>query len=311
MLETGDSVAKETQCDIRIFERSFDKIRPSLGLPRAWPTRDRSTNETCSWSFIWASTAIAFIGEKRGKPKDKLRLVLSGNLGTKSESIDSLYRNILHFSFEDSDEATLRLFRMVSGTIIVAKVPLHRDDLKHFIRVLGREEDDDEWGIDAILYNLSSVIDLDTTLRFKHLSFIEFLSDPNRCREPHFVIDPSDRHHHMALSCLRVLNTELRFNISELTSSYVRNEAVADPSKRIPGRVSYASQFWADHFMVSPSPKDLLDGIENFLCHKFLFWLEVLSVLGKSSSASTLLMKMATSSNGVCLRSAKSLLTFN
>jgi hypothetical protein len=301
-LETGDSVSSETQSDIRVFfERTFAHIRLTLGFPLTWPEEleiDQLTKRSAGL-FIWAKTAMEFIGERRGKPRAKLQLVLEGNLGTKSENIDTLYRNILHFSFGDSDDATLQLFRLVVGTIIVAKVPLGRDDLKHFLRALGREDDDDDWEVDAILYNLSSVIDLDITLRFKHLSFIEFLSDPSRCREHRFSIDQSEHHQLMALSCLQVLNTGLRFNISGLTSSYERNEDVADLPKRIPNQIAYASLFWADRFTVSPSPKDLLDGIESFLYHKFLFWLEVLSVLGKGSSGSTLLMKVTTSSNGV------------
>jgi hypothetical protein len=130
-------VNEETQCDIRLFfEQSFEDIRPILGLPSVWPGNraiDQLTKRAAGL-FIWAKTAMAFTGENRGKPKSKLQLVLSGNLGAKSENIDLLYRNILFFSFENLDEATFRLFRMVVGIIVVAKVPLHRDDLKHFIR---------------------------------------------------------------------------------------------------------------------------------------------------------------------------------
>jgi hypothetical protein len=301
-LETGDSVSKETQGDIRVFfERRFDNIRPTLGLPPIWPGKpaiDQLTKRAAGL-FIWAKTAMEFMGERRGKPNTKLQLILAGNFGTKSEGIDTLYRNILHFSFEDSDDTTLQLFRMVLGTIIVAKVPLHRDDLKHFLHVMGRQNIEDDWEIDAILYNLSSVVDLDGSL---DASFVEFLSNPNRCRERRFVIDQSEHHHHIALACLQVLNTKLRFNLTGLTSSYKCNEDMADLSNRIPGHVAYACLFWADHFALSPSPKVLLNGIDGFLHHKFLFWLEVLSALGKYSSASTLLMKVASSPNGVCMR---------
>jgi hypothetical protein len=188
MLETGDSVGVETHNDIRtFFEQSFNNIRPMLGMPPAWPTApelDQLTNRAAGL-FIWAKTAAAFMGERRGKPNAKLQLVLEGNLGKRSEDIDTLYRNILDFSFDDSDETTFELFRMVVGAIIFAKMPLHRADLKYFIHRFGREDDGDGWEIDAILYRLSSVIELDGPLRLRHLSFAEFLSDPNRCHEPH------------------------------------------------------------------------------------------------------------------------------
>jgi hypothetical protein len=93
-LETGNSVSEETQCDIRLFfEQNFDEIRPMLGLPRGWPgelTIDQLTKRAAGL-FIWAKTVIAFMGEKRGKPEGKLQPILSGNLRTKSESVDTLY----------------------------------------------------------------------------------------------------------------------------------------------------------------------------------------------------------------------------
>jgi hypothetical protein len=107
-------------------------------------------------------------------------------LGKGRENIDSLYRQILHFAFKNASDATLELFKAVVGTIAIAKVPLHRNDLKHY---LGREDAEDDRQIGVILHKLSSVISMgdDGLLHLRHLSFVEFLTDVKRCHE--FFID--------------------------------------------------------------------------------------------------------------------------
>src|SRR6202021_3758107 len=100
-------------------------------------------------------------------------LLLPRNLGTMNENIDMLYRHILDFSFRNADGATLGVLRAAVGAIIVAKAPLHSNDLKYFATLLGNEE----WRLNAILLRLSSVICMNPLLRIRHLSFAEFLTD--------------------------------------------------------------------------------------------------------------------------------------
>jgi len=67
ILETGDSVSRETVNDIRIFfEESFDRITPEIGLPSTWPGEvaiDQLTDRAAGL-FIWAKTAMAFMEDK-------------------------------------------------------------------------------------------------------------------------------------------------------------------------------------------------------------------------------------------------------
>ena len=48
------------------------------------------------------------------------------------DNITELYRQILEFSFQDVDNYTLKAFRQVVGTILLAKVPLREEDLQQF-----------------------------------------------------------------------------------------------------------------------------------------------------------------------------------
>jgi hypothetical protein len=280
VLETGNLVSRNTADDIRIFfEKSFAYITPELGLPSLWPgiAKKMQLTERAAGLFIWAKTTIAFIAENQGNPEKKLELILEGELGKGRENIDCLYRQILHFAFRGASETTLELFRAVVGTLIVAKIPLHRNDLKHY---LGREDPEDDRQIGVILHKLSSVIWIgdDGILYLRHLSFVEFLSDSNRCHK--FFIDQNLHRRNLALICLRLMNRKLKFNMCGLVTSYLRNDDIR-LSTPIPTHLSYACRFWAEHLGEVDDMHGrhtLLKEMRHFLYHRFLFWLEVLSL---------------------------------
>jgi hypothetical protein len=303
-LETGDAVSRETRSDIRIFfKQSINNIRPKFGLASTWPDRreiDRLT-ERAAGLFIWAKTAMAFMEETRGNhsPAEKLKLIIAGHLG-RHDNIDVLYRQILEFSFRDADETRFQLFRAVLGTIIVAKGPLNRDDLGYFI---GNLDNDNSWQINVILYNLSSVIELDGSLRLRHLSFAEFLTDAERCRDHRFLVDQNEQHHHLTLGCLRIMKTGLKFNICGLETSYARNDEVADLSERratmIPSRLQYSCRFWAAHLLELTSGlgcfDSLLKEVRELLYIRLLYWLEVMSLIEEVPASLVALLTVAKS----------------
>jgi hypothetical protein len=282
VLETGDLASNSAADDIRVFfEKSFADITPKLGLPNIWPGKPKEMQliKRAAGLFIWAKTTIAFIAENQGNPNTKLQLILKGELGKGRENIDSLYRQILHFAFKNESEPTLELFRAVVGTIAIAKVPLHRSDLKHY---LGREDAEDDRQISAILHRLSSVISKgdDGLLHLRHLSFVEFLTDVKRCHE--FFIDEIKHRRNLTLACLRLMNRDLKFNICGLETSHCRNDDMKKPIPiPIAAHLLYSCRFWAEHLEEDDKKYDrytLLKEIEYFLYNRFLFWLEVLSL---------------------------------
>jgi NACHT domain len=303
-LETGDSVTEEAQNDIRVFfKHRLDEIRPKLGCPSTWPGEqiiDQLTDRAAGL-FIWAKTAMEFMKEKHGSPSNRLKLVLAGKLGKKGENIDTLYRNILDFAFADSDEATLELFRMVVGAVIVARAPLPRDDLMYFMYILGRQCEDNNWQINSILENLSSVLKFDSGIHLRHHSFAEFMCDPNRCRQQHFLIDHSDHHCNLARVCLSVMKQELQFNICKLESSHFRNEDVVDLAERLAAnispRLSYSCRFWAAHLCDvtcnNVNNQILLREVGDLFHNRILYWLEVMSLIGEIPSSSMMLLMAA------------------
>jgi NACHT domain len=284
-LETGDVTDLETQNDIRTFFRQqLANIVPNLGLPLSWPGEDKIEQLIlrAAGLFIWAQTAMSFMEEGWCDPTVKLNLVLTGNLGTMNENIDMLYRHILDYSFKNADGATLRVLRAAVGAIIVAKAPLHYNDLKYFATLYGNEE----WRLNAILLRLSSVICTNPLLRIRHLSFAEFLTNADRCRDVRFFIDRGKQHRTMADVCMLIMKQNLRFNICRLESSYFRNNEITDLPERItsfiPDRLLYSCRFWVDHLSdatTSENAQDIGKDINEFLHAYFLYWLEIMSVI--------------------------------
>jgi hypothetical protein len=297
-LETGDSVGRETQNDIRAyFERRFDEIKETLGMPFSWPGKQaiEQLTKRAAGLYIWASTAMKFMAQEWEDPSTKLNLVLAGNFGEMNENIDVLYRDVLAFAFKKADDSTLDLFRLLVGAIIVAKVPLHRDGIENF---LAPHIDGAGWRLNIIFQRLPSVIEVDNSglLHLRHLSFAEFLSDVNRCGGRRFYINTDEHHSKMAMASLLEMNRSLRFNICNLESSHVRNEDVPNLKERIqssiPSRLAYSCRFWGFHLCATAYNfnRDLLKQIQAFLYVKLLNWLEVMSLIKKIPASSIALL---------------------
>jgi hypothetical protein len=170
--------------------------------------------------------------------------------------------------------------------------PLHRDDLKHFVGNLG---DGDDWRINVILHSLSSVLKLNGFLRLRHLSFAELLTGAKRCHNQCFVVNPGERYHHLALACLRIMNTELKFNTCELETSYTRNDDATDLPERIvtmiPTRWQYSCRSWAAHLCELTGDLGRSDSLLQEVC--LLYWLEVMSLIKEVPASLITLLAVA------------------
>jgi hypothetical protein len=213
--------------DIRIFfEQRFAEISSKYPSLHSWPGTAiiKQLVDRAAGLFIWANTVIRFVDQ--GLPKQQLNLILGGAFHEEGDAIGKLYQQILRLSFNNPRERVSDTFKKVVGAIVVAKTPLHRKDLIHFLAKQKDESPIDESAIEFILNNLSTVISSRTTdsrVHISHLSFTEFVCDPTRC-DSAFVIDRSTHNEIMAQACFRVMNAGLRFNICNIETSYLRND---------------------------------------------------------------------------------------
>ena len=102
----------------------------------------------------------------------------------------------------------------------------------------------------------------------------------------------------MALACLQVMRTRLRFNICQLETSHIRNVDVPDLASRIekliPTHLSYPCRFWSDHLHTAKIDVEVVESVKDFLHTHLLHWLEVLSLIKEVNIASQVLMSIGT-----------------
>jgi hypothetical protein len=241
--------------------------------------------------FQWASVACKFI--KGGvNPVQRYTDLCNDRSDAQLGELDGLYKTVLQSLYHDKD---LPLFRTVLGRVLCAREPLS-------IEALTKLQWDGEkpYEIEVILRPLGSLLKgVDSSkepIQPLHTSFIDFLQDPSRSDAFHIVSGSEDKV--FAKSCLRVMNNLLKFNICHLKSSYVRNRDIVNLESRIneniPEHLSYACRYFGDHLSGLGDDEDLEALIGSFLYRKFLFWLEVLSLLGDTYPALKEMLELQT-----------------
>ncbi|KAF9643962.1 hypothetical protein BDM02DRAFT_3263813, partial [Thelephora ganbajun] len=132
--------------------------------------------------------------------------------------------------------------------------------------------------------------DIDHPVRPFHKSFPDFIIDPTRCVNQRFHISPPSHHWELLAGCLELMNQMLEKNMCHLPDAVAncevgdlhgRSERHLDPALR------YACKSWHkhltdEHIVRTPA---ITFALRRFLEKKFLFWLEVLSVLDATREA--------------------------
>jgi len=245
--------------------------------------------------FIWAITVANFLEEN---PEVRFSM-LGKDDGKGLTSLYSLYSTIIKASFEhDLEEEEIRAVISVIGAMNFAKEPLDDNALMVLPGVKIPSSDVDNLGF--IRKGLMSVIDPGPLLRFHHRSFEDFLlSSSFRHKHPNFSAIQNRVYHERQLTvlCLKTLiSPKLHFNMCSLESSIVKNVDIQATTKStIPRLVSYSCQYWADHLVHAPSDKILMRAAKFVMHEKLLFWLEAMSILGKTYEASLILRRVLAS----------------
>jgi hypothetical protein len=276
--------------DIGTFlEKEFRRIQEENELlPSDWPGSEtiQALSSKAGGLFIWAKTIVSLI--EKETPDTRLQEILGGkgigNVGTldgtEAGNMGSLYSKIIGALFAEKADEKLRYFRSVVGIVIVANTPLTVDSVAQLLR-LKKDM------VVHICRGLQSVMEYAGDLRFKHQSFVDFLLDAVEC-PPEFQVNLQQANADLSIHCLMTMNLELKFNICEIESSYLSNAEIQDLEVRIGERISGALQYsclhWHSHLCSDwdPARVDILTPLDGFLKGvRPLYWMEVLSVMGK------------------------------
>ena len=279
--------------DIRLFfKHNFSDLKKRRRGLDDWPTEDQ-LDLICGRAaglFVYATATIRFIDQKLKNPKKQLsRLLQSLESGFEGKTelrgnitIDSLYMSILQEGFGDNDSEDGLDVRSVLGFVVLATNPLAPSTIA---TLLGSDVEDV-----SLLSMMHSLLilqeeDIDHPVRPFHKSFPDFIVDPARCTNPRFRVCPSDQHVKLLVGCLELMNRRLEQNMCKLPDGAANSEVndLKERSERyVDKALEYACRSWHKH-LVDPLPTQILKIIpilHQFLEEKFLFWLEVLSILG-------------------------------
>jgi len=239
--------------------------------------------------FIYASTVLKYVlhCEEDEDRQDRLRKATSATTKrtAATSSIDKIYELVLVDASQSDnvDEDELERMKHILACILSARASLSVEALATLTNITpGR--------LRGSLGRLHSLVYLPVDneipgLRMLHASFGDYLFE----RGPqHIRIPASLGHDIFAHGCLkRLAQDDLCFNISQSRSSFEPNPKTAPDW--IPLPLIYACLHWAHHVDAASNRSAFDEIIGRTFRSKFLFWLEVLSVMGKVGIASGLL----------------------
>jgi len=261
-----------------------------------WPS-DEHINLLCKRAaglFVYAVATVKFLDDKGYPPEQRLNAIIALPECTTYEgetqfkvntTLDSLYTSILQMAldFGRKDPELDTKVQSIIGTVVLVVNPLPPSAVAELIGLEAKQ-------VKMILTLVQSLLILneDPTCPVKpfHKSFPDFITDPSRCLNKRFSISPSAHHYELTVSCLKLMNGALKQNLLSLPG-YALNQEVKDLPERVKSYISPALQYaclsWYSHLTEIRKEEDttcVLSALRFFLKHKFLPWLEVISVLG-------------------------------
>ena len=278
----------QVDSDTRLFfKSSFSELAGRRRGLDDWPTNEQLDRlcERAAGLFVYAAATFKFIDNNRKDPRKQLDLLLqSRKIGAREgKTLDSLYTSILREGFGDDDPEDDAKTRSVLGAVVLAANPLSPSAIA---MLLGFDTED----APLLLSSANSLLilheDANHPVRPFHKSFPDFITDPTRCTNPRFHISPPDHHTQLLIYCFSLMNRTLEKNMCKLPEA-VANSDVSDLKERtekcIDSALQYACMSWHTHLvdadMIPAHVPTIIPTLRQFLETRFLFWLEVLSVL--------------------------------
>ncbi|KAI9785549.1 MAG: hypothetical protein M1839_009290 [Geoglossum umbratile] len=276
--------------DIRLFlEHELREIQEQRSLPPEWPGRNQiqALVNLAFPLFIFAATACRYIADRRDNPIQRLGVVLQYQSAIHVSKLDRMYLPILSQLFGDEDEADKQRrtseFRDIVGSIAILESPLSISSLAHFFWI---SKEDIRCKLDSLHSVLSIPDSEDLPIRLLHLSFRDFLIDPQKKRKSLFWVDKRETHERLASKCLDLLSSSegLRQNMCKLLNPGTLRSKIDERTIAIclPPELQYACRYWVHH--LEQSDRYIHDGdlIHIFLQKYFLYWLEAMSLIGEA-----------------------------
>lgn len=270
------------------FKQEFARIRQERNLPLQWPEEKniKTLVEMATPLFIFAATICRYVGEPVGIPQMRLSDILKYETENVSQ-LEKTYLPILDPLFalrgEREKERLSRVFTEIVGSIVVLETPLSVVSLAH---LLNTPKEDISCRLDSLHSVLSIPVQEDLPVRLLHLSFRDFLLDTQNHAKS-FWVDKKETHKRLARKCLQLMSSSkgLKQNMCNLKDgtllSEINNQIV---DNALSPELQYACRYWVHHLKQSEGFINVEDEVHAFLQKHFLYWLEALILMRKSSA---------------------------
>ncbi|KAI5801306.1 hypothetical protein EDC01DRAFT_764815, partial [Geopyxis carbonaria] len=269
--------------DIALFLHSeMEKIRREHMISETWPGKCvlDSIVKKARGSFVYAKTLCRFLRQRELNPMQSILRILPETNGV--DPLDNLYAQVLQHYGKDRTgldrEKSLCRFRQIIGSIVVLSETL---SVKSLTNLLKREALE----VSQTLAELDSVLDMSNKgrIRLHHPSFGEFLLNPKRCQDLRFYINEELTHRYLFESCLWVMAKDLKRDMCNIRlpgscASDISNTGI--PEKHATFELQYACRYWIYHLQRGSFQLEDDGEVHFFLQRYFLYWLEVLSLMG-------------------------------
>uniref|UniRef100_A0A093VG13 Vegetative incompatibility protein HET-E-1 n=1 Tax=Talaromyces marneffei PM1 TaxID=1077442 RepID=A0A093VG13_TALMA len=210
--------------------------------------------------FIFAATLCRFVEDPAwSDPSGQLKKVIeyqNMKSGSEMDKLDATYSPILnqliHGQSERAQRSLVERFRTIVGTIVHLAEPLSRSSLASLLGI-------DRQQIEGQLSSLHSVLSVpfsdESPIRILHLSFRDFLIDPDKRDTNSFWLDENESHKMIMTKCLERMSQPggLQENICNLPDrgtlrAKINSRAI---TKNLPPDMQYACRFWVYHLKES------------------------------------------------------------
>jgi hypothetical protein len=283
------------------FEYRLTEIRVERSLPTNWPG-EKNFRKLVVLSvplFIFAATICRIFENPDWDPLDSLAEILTHQ--NDQSKLDRTYLpvldRLLSRQHEKQKEKLVVEFRQVVGAIMTLESPLSTISLS---KLLDLPERLVRLRLDP-LHSVLRVPNDDTEpVRLFHMSFRDFLLDPETRKKTTFGISGTEMHYSLARQCLLMCQT-LRKNICGLPSDGIERAQVyrGTIDAYLPPELQYACRYWVHHLVKCTDSNNmrynaLLFIQRQFLRKHFLHWVEAMSLLGLTSEIVGILDRLQT-----------------
>ncbi|KAK5992078.1 Vegetative incompatibility protein HET-E-1 [Cladobotryum mycophilum] len=260
-------ISKFLENELSHIHKDYNRSVPgNRKLPDDWPGKDtiQILVKMAVPLFIFASTVCRFIADRKcGNPDRQLELILRYQTKSQESQLNATYLPVLSQQIDRlptrQRETAVKEFRTIVGSIIILANPLSTTALSRLLEVPENTIAD---RLDMLHSVLSIPLSANGPVRLLHLSFRDFLLDPEIRDKTPLWIDEKQTHAKVADHCLRVLDDFLKSDLCNI-------KLPGTPSSDIDRQIESGIKLVDD------------DRAHRFLLRHFLHWLEALSLMGR------------------------------